>query len=167
MLAYFGVVVVTALVVDHYSSDQDQVLSKNFANSAKSDGEMLTTCPFSKGDSVKRVKEVCGIASEPQRLKTVTPGGTAYQYHFERYGLWVFFDESLLIKSLRYDTPFQGKVGGVGLGDTSDRVRSMKGSPALYQFHRHAGSQDDPRRRSREFRDSQGLRSRNTRFCPV
>lgn len=59
----------------------------------------------------------------------MTPAGTAYQYHFERYGIWVFFDDHLLVSSVRLDEPFRGAVQGVAIGDSSDRLRVAKGSP--------------------------------------
>jgi hypothetical protein len=99
-------------------------------SSAQSDIALLTTCAFSKGDPIAKVKRFYGLASEPQTLRSVTPGGTAFQYHLEEYGVWVFFDDRLRVGSLRFDPPFRGKIEGVAIGDDADRVRLAKGQPA-------------------------------------
>ena len=50
-------------------------------------------------------------------------------YRFEEYGIWVFFDMQGHLKTLRFETPFRGTVGGVKVGDSKEYVLSVKGSP--------------------------------------
>src|SRR5215470_17764542 len=33
------------------------------------------------------------------------------------------------VSSLRFDAPFRGRIGGIAIGDTADRVRSSRGEP--------------------------------------
>jgi hypothetical protein len=97
---------------------------------AQSDDKFLTVCPFSKGDPVSKVRQFYALANEPQRLDKVTPGGTAFQYHLAESGVWVFFDNALVVSSVRFDAPFQGKIRGIGVGDDADHIRALKGEPA-------------------------------------
>jgi hypothetical protein len=100
------------------------------ASFAQSELAFVKTCPFSKGDSVTKVKEFYGIASDPQKTGQTLPGTAFYQYYFPQYGVWVFLDDHLLILSLRFDRPFSGKIGGIAVGDRKEDVRLAKGEPA-------------------------------------
>jgi hypothetical protein len=91
--------------------------------------ELVTDCRISSGDTVEAVKAAYGAPYAPQKLERITPAGTAYQYHFERYGTSVFFDNRLLVRGVRFDEPFRGTVQGVAIGDNSDQVRAAKGPP--------------------------------------
>jgi hypothetical protein len=53
----------------------------------------------------------------------------AFYYHLEKYGLWVFFDQNRTVRMIRLDAPFNGKVGGVGIGDSREAMLSRKGKP--------------------------------------
>jgi hypothetical protein len=100
-----------------------------FAQTVVGDG-YLTGCPFSKGDSVTKVKAFYQTDKEPSRMATVTPGQAAYQYHFTEYGVWVFFDASLQVSTIRVEAPFKGAVGGVAVGATAEELKRQKGEPA-------------------------------------
>jgi len=97
---------------------------------AQNDHSPLTSCRLSQGEPVTTVKQLYGIADGPKEMEHTTPGGTSFQYHLEEYGVWVFFDNRMLVNSLRFDAPFRGKIAGVAIGDTSDQVRSVNGEPA-------------------------------------
>ena len=99
------------------------------AGGGHSDIQFLTTCPASKGDTVELVKNFYGLTFDPLKLEHVTPNKTVFQYHFERYGVFLFFDDHQTVTGMRFDKPFQGKINGVAIGDTSDRLRSIKGEP--------------------------------------
>jgi hypothetical protein len=114
--------------VEGYSAPSHPALGQL---AAEKNLEFLTTCPFAKGDTLASVKKFYRIASAPRKWENPTPEGTAFDYHFPQYGVWVFFDDKLLIKGLRFDAPFQGRVDGIGIGDSADHLRSVKGEPAL------------------------------------
>jgi hypothetical protein len=97
---------------------------------AQSDGAFFTTCPFSKGETVPRVKDFYGTASDPMKLEQPVPSLSSYVYHFQQYGVWIFFDDRLLIRGLRFDEPFAGKIGGVAIGDDQATVRRVRGEPS-------------------------------------
>lgn len=58
-----------------------------------------------------------------------TPNSPAYQYHFDQFGVWVFFDSDLQASGSRLDAPFAGKIDGIRVGDTLSQVREIKGAP--------------------------------------
>ena len=64
---------------------------------------LLTDCRLSRGDPIEVVKTAYSVPYAPQKLERKTPAGTAYQYHFERYGIWVFFDDRMLVSSVRLE----------------------------------------------------------------
>jgi hypothetical protein len=91
---------------------------------AEPDADLMNTCPFAKGDSITKVRAFYGTSAEPRKM-----GTAAYQFHFQQYGVWVFFDSDFLVASLRFDPPFGGKIDGVAIGATKDEVRAAKGEP--------------------------------------
>ncbi len=91
---------------------------------------LLQGCPFSNGDPVSKVQGFYGITFEP--TKDTTPS-TEYRYHFPEYGVWVFFNANRLVTTLRFERPFSGKIAGIGIGDSKEEVRRMRGEP-LRQF---------------------------------
>jgi hypothetical protein len=91
------------------------------------DDKKLTECALAQGDSADKVKQFYGIDVDP--AKTAQPTPYRYVYHLEQYGIWVFFDEGMRVSSLRFDAPFRGRIGGVAIGDTADRLRSLRGEP--------------------------------------
>ncbi|HWE72955.1 MAG TPA: hypothetical protein VG328_07335 [Stellaceae bacterium] len=104
--------------------------SNCFADSVSvADGTFLRTCSFSKGDSVTAVEAFYGIKVSPKSAPAVTPNSPAYQYHFDQFGVWVFFDSDLQISGIRLDPPFAGKIDGIRVGDTLSQVRQIKGAP--------------------------------------
>jgi hypothetical protein len=115
---------------------------------AQPGAKFLTTCPFSKGDPASKVKQFYELASEPQRLEKPIPDGTAFQYHVEQYGVWVFFDSALLTRTVRFDAPFRGQIRGVSIGDDADRVRSLNGQP-MRQFQGFPDTAASERRQQR------------------
>ena len=125
-IAYFVGTGVGSVVVDRYRLPPTPMEAPQL-NEAEQ--ELLTDCRISRGDPVEAVKAAYGVPYAPQKLERPTPAGTAYQYHFERYGTWVFFDDRLLVSSLRLDAPFRGAVQGVAIGDSADRLRAAKGPP--------------------------------------
>jgi len=99
----------------------------SFESFAEDDKRFYTECAISQRDSVDKVKQFYGIAVDPSKMPQPSP--YRYQYHLEQYGVWVFFDEGMRVSSLRFDAPFRGRIGGVAIGDTADRLRSLRGEP--------------------------------------
>jgi hypothetical protein len=94
------------------------------------DEKFLTSCPFTRGDSITRVKAYYQTEAEPTRMSTaLSASPTIYQYHFPDYGVWVFLDASLQVQSLRFEAPFRGSVGGIAVGASADDLRRQKGEP--------------------------------------
>jgi hypothetical protein len=100
------------------------VASESFA---EDDDKFYTECTISKGDSVDKVRQFYRVPVDPQEMAPQIP--YRYQYHLEQYGIWVFFDELKQVSSLRFDAPFRGRIGGIAIGDTADRLRSLRGEP--------------------------------------
>jgi hypothetical protein len=117
------------------------VASESFA---EDDDKFYTECAISKGDSVDKVKQFYRIPVDPQEI--APPAPFRYQYHLGEYGIWVFFDELKQVSSLRFDAPFRGRIGGIAIGDTADRLRSVRGEPALQRM----GLPDITQQRKRE-----------------
>lgn len=98
-------------------------------NVSGADGTFLRSCSFNKGDPVTTVEPFYGIKVGPKSAPAVTPNSPAYQYHFDEFGVWVFFDSDLQVTGIRLDPPFAGKIDGIRVGDTLSQVRQMKGTP--------------------------------------
>lgn len=116
---------------DSYLNGQYVSRDPRAAQQAKANAneKFLVSCPISAGDSIAKVKEFFQISEDPKRLEQPTPGGTYYSYRFPAYGIYIFFDDAKLVKSLRFDPPFAGKIDGVSIGDTREQVLSLKGEP--------------------------------------
>jgi hypothetical protein len=99
---------------------------------AEDDDKFYTECTISRGDSVDKVKQFYRVPVDPQEMALPIPF-SRYQYHLEQYGIWVFFDELKRVSGLRFDAPFRGRIGGIVIGDTADRLRSLRGEP-IRQF---------------------------------
>ncbi|MEY4882952.1 MAG: hypothetical protein RIS34_806 [Pseudomonadota bacterium] len=107
------------------------LLFASLSSSAQSavDEKYLAACPFSKGDSITKVKAFYMAEREPSRMNTAVPGQVSYQYHFPEYGVWVFLDASLQVSTLRFESSFKGPIGGVSVGTLKDDVKRIKGEP--------------------------------------
>jgi hypothetical protein len=102
-----------------------------FESFAEDDKKFYTECAISQGDSVNKIKQFYRVPVDPQKMAQPTP--YRYQYHLDQYGIWMFFDELMRVSSLRFDAPFRGRIGGIAIGDTADRLRSLRGEP-IRQF---------------------------------
>jgi len=98
-----------------------------FESFAEDDKKFYIECAISQGDSVDKVKQFYRVPVDPQKMTPPTP--YRYQYHLEHYGIWVFFDDLMRVSSLRFDAPFRGRIGRIAIGDTADRLRSLRGEP--------------------------------------
>ncbi len=86
-----------------------------------------TSCPINVGDSLDKVKAFYKVEDEP---KQETVPQLSYMYHFKQFGVYIFFDSSKTVKSLRFDPPFMGKFGGIAIGDSKEKLLQQRGRPA-------------------------------------
>ena len=100
-----------------------------FKMEANASENFLESCPIKAGDSVEQVKEFFKITEDPTHSASLAPGGPSYTYHFPAYGIYIFFDDAKLVRTLRFEPPFTGKVEGVSIGDSKDQILKLKGEP--------------------------------------
>jgi hypothetical protein len=87
------------------------------------------TLEINKGDNLDSVKKLLGLG-DPQLLPD--PDKVIYHYHLPELGFWVFFNESNVVYSIRYEHPYPYAIGGVHVGDTKDKVLQILGKPQRY-----------------------------------
>jgi len=84
------------------------------------------TLSIRRGDSIKVVQEKLAISASPDRLPEVEE--VVYFYHLEFLGFWVFFKESGLAYSIRFENPYPYTIEGVSIGKTKEEVLAIRGS---------------------------------------
>jgi hypothetical protein len=85
-------------------------------------------CPVRLGDGWEQVSAVTNTAAPPEPyLVGGRPKG--FQQRLPEQGLWIFFDETLHVRSMRFDAPFRGRIDGVAIGETAADVLRIKGRP--------------------------------------
>jgi hypothetical protein len=87
------------------------------------------TLAINTGDSIDKAKQVLGLG-DPQRLPD--PDRLIYHYHLPELGFWVFFNESGIVYSIRYEFPYPYAIGGIHVGDSKDKVLEVLGTPQRY-----------------------------------
>ena len=109
----------------------------------------LEGCPFSKGDSITKVKAFYDLQVEPTRFSSATgiANSTAYQYYLPDRGVWIFLDTSLQVASMRFEPPFNGPIGGVSPGATLDELKRTKGEPIRPAFQGFLDAEELARRK--------------------
>ncbi|MDB5775211.1 MAG: hypothetical protein JWP38_1344 [Herbaspirillum sp.] len=84
--------------------------------------------PVKLGDTIEQIRTAYQTAIEPEPANI--PGRpTAKSLRISSKGTWFFFDETGKIYTIRLDTPFQGRVAGVKIGDSSETVLKSLGNP--------------------------------------
>jgi hypothetical protein len=81
---------------------------------------------INRGDGVAKVRELLSIPGDPPPYDGA---GGGFKYQFPESGIWIFFDENLCVRTLRFDSPFPGKIGGIRIGDLKKTVRQVRGKP--------------------------------------
>jgi len=85
-------------------------------------------CPIRLGDTWQHVSDVMNVANSPEPfLVDGRPKG--FHCQFETHGLWIFLDDKLHVRSIRFDAPFRGHVDGIAIGETAANVLHIKGRP--------------------------------------
>jgi hypothetical protein len=87
------------------------------------------TLEINIGDSIDSVKKILGLG-EPQRLPD--PDKVIYHYHLPELGFWVFFNESSVVYSIRFEHPYPYAIARVHVGDTKEKVLQTVGKPHRY-----------------------------------
>src|SRR5882672_9524291 len=82
-------------------------------------------CPIRLGDTWQHMN-VSGFP-EPFIVNGCSKG---LHRRFEEQGLWIFLDDALIVRSMRFDSPFRGRVDGVAIGETALEVLRIKGRPS-------------------------------------
>lgn len=106
------------------------ILALTYCMEASASDKFLVSCPINIGDSVVKVKEYFQITEEPASADKAFPLAPNYTYHFSAYGIYIFFDSSKRVTRLRFEPPFAGTIDGVSVGDSKEKVLSLKGEPA-------------------------------------
>jgi hypothetical protein len=88
------------------------------------------TLEINKGDTINAVKQKLGLVEEPERLREGDK--LTFHYHLAELGFWVFFNESGIAYSIRFDHPFPYLIKGIRIGDTKDHVLAVLGKPQRY-----------------------------------
>ena len=81
------------------------------------------------GDTIDQVRSVYHTSAQPEPTNSIKPGSTAL--HLNDKGIWFFFDQTGKIYTVRVESPFQGSVKGVKIGDSSEMVLKSLGEPTL------------------------------------
>jgi len=88
------------------------------------------TLRIRRGDSLQSVQKILGLTVSPEIESD--DGEEMRFYHLADLGFWVFFDDSAQVYSIRIDPPYLYAVEGVRIGDTKDKVLSVRGKPHRY-----------------------------------
>ena len=99
-------------------------------------------CDISPGMKIDEFKSKYFIMEEPELMLTDKnrPKHITDQlllrmnkkyYRFKDYGIWVFFNMSGELTTVRFDSPFQGAVGGVFIGDAKKDIVRINGRPDI------------------------------------
>ncbi|MGD0169028.1 MAG: DUF2628 domain-containing protein [Smithella sp.] len=79
------------------------------------------------GDTLNDVKNAYHTSAEPEPVKSNTPGATCLR--LQDMGIWFFFDNAGKIYVIRLESPFNGTIEGVRIGDSSNKVLMTLGEP--------------------------------------
>ena len=86
-------------------------------------------CPIRLGDTWQHVSRFTNVSGPPEPFSdNGRPKG--FRWRFEEQGLWIFLDDALRVRSMRFDPPFRGRVDGVAIGDPALNVLRVKGRPS-------------------------------------
>ena len=102
-------------------------------SAAVSNEDWKQACHIKKGDTLQLVRAFYRLNYDPSPEPHAPGKSFGSTYHFNEYGVWVFFDKDQKVQSLRFEKPFRGKIGGVAVGETRDQVVRDKG-PCQNEF---------------------------------
>jgi len=97
------------------------------------ENSFISNCPFNKSDSLSKIQSFYKIDIQPAPFDAEIAQDQRipyhYRYHFNKVGVWIFFDIKKRLQSLRFDFPFAGKIQGVSIGMSRAEVLNHKGEP--------------------------------------
>jgi hypothetical protein len=84
------------------------------------------------GDTVEAVQQALHTSLEPEKDDQIGPpnlnANSKTHLRLKTRGIWVFFSNGK-VYNVRLEAPFVGSVGGVKIGDLSDKVEKTFGPP--------------------------------------
>jgi hypothetical protein len=107
------------------------------------------------GDTLNDVKNAYHTSAEPEPVKSNTPGSTCLR--LQDMGIWFFFDNAGKIYVIRLESPFNGTIEGVRIGDNSNKVLRTLGEPDPTKPGRSNGHFFYPRQGLHLLFDSNGI----------
>jgi uncharacterized membrane protein len=103
----------------------------SWAHTKSSNSMPMVTKPerllIKPGDTLNDVKNAYHTSAEPEPTNSNTPGATCLR--LQDMGIWFFFDNTGKIYIIRLESPFNGTIKGVRIGDSSDMVLKTLGEP--------------------------------------
>jgi len=91
--------------------------------------------PVKIGDTVEDVQKALNTKLEPEKSISNMPSSPfdankkKTELHLKTKGIWIFFEKGK-VYTVRMDKPFSGSIGGVKIGDPSDKIEKTLG-PAV------------------------------------
>jgi Tfp pilus assembly major pilin PilA len=79
------------------------------------------------GDTLDHVRRAYHITTEPEPVTSSPPGKTGLR--LENIGIWFIFDREGNVDTIRLESPFQGSISGIRIGDSSKKVLKILGEP--------------------------------------
>lgn len=79
------------------------------------------------GDTIDQVRSFYHTSAQPETTNSNTPGSTFL--HLKDKGILFLFDQTGKIYNVRLESPFEGSVKGVKIGDSLDMVLKSLGEP--------------------------------------
>ena len=105
-------------------------------NTASAQSNKISGLPIRLGDSIEKVKAEIGTDIEPEevqettsRFATSTQKEKKQQLRLKTKGIWVFFDKSGRVYTIRLEAPFAGNVDGVEIGKSRAFLVEKMGKP--------------------------------------
>jgi hypothetical protein len=82
------------------------------------------------GESASEVREKLGLTHDPQPyVPDADEPPDGFVYELTDRGLLIFFDDDQQVRTLSFIKPYAGQVDGIAVGDSSERLRELKGDP--------------------------------------
>lgn len=84
-------------------------------------------CPVKLGDLWRDAQAALDTTTPLEPYFNDPAVQSGWHVNLSERGIWLFLDDALRIRTLRFDAPFAGAIDGVRIGDTSRHVRQIKG----------------------------------------
>jgi hypothetical protein len=92
---------------------------------------------FKLGDDVQTVKNALKTSLDPEPMASTAPSMSMFNnlnagkttLFLRTKGIRVNFNKAGVLEMIKFEPPFAGTIDGIKLGDTEQKVRSLKGKP--------------------------------------